>query len=239
MRIPLFCPVCTMNAPMASGDILQAAAAPITDSGAYFVRCEAGHELSVILQLHRFQALAEIALQAIIDGYYREAVTSFAASMERVFEFYIACVWISQGVAMTDRQQRWKMVAASSERQIGLFIGVYCAQTGASPVLISQKQTEFRNEVVHKGRIPSENQAVDYGQAVANVVLPLLAELQGKHAEAITVITNARNVLAMKDIKQGIPVSLGIGAIFEPANAHAGIALRDEVTKRRNRGPII
>ncbi len=46
----------------------------------------------------RFEVLTETAMQAIVDGYYREAVASFAASLERIFQFYVEVVTHSKGI---------------------------------------------------------------------------------------------------------------------------------------------
>lgn len=54
-----------------------------------FFECQKGHKNFVILQEERFETLFQIGANAIIDGYYREAVNSFTTSLERFYEFSI------------------------------------------------------------------------------------------------------------------------------------------------------
>lgn len=61
----------------------------INDSGVYTTTCRNGHTNSAISQQHKHETLFELATFAILDGYYREAVMSFAASLERFYEFVI------------------------------------------------------------------------------------------------------------------------------------------------------
>ena len=67
----------------------ECARVEICDDGKYEVTCTRGHKETVILQQQKFEILFEIGAHAIIDGYYREAVSSFAASLERFYEFSI------------------------------------------------------------------------------------------------------------------------------------------------------
>lgn len=53
------------------------------DDGCYEVVCRRGHSTVTLLQEEKYEVLFEIGVNAILDGYYREAVASFAASLER------------------------------------------------------------------------------------------------------------------------------------------------------------
>jgi hypothetical protein len=46
----------------------------------------------------KFEVLFDLAANAIVDGYYREAIASFAASLERFFEFFVHVACLKQGV---------------------------------------------------------------------------------------------------------------------------------------------
>jgi hypothetical protein len=61
----------------------------IRADGLYTGKCPNGHDLLIGTQTRPHEMLFGIALNAIIDGYNREAVSSFAARMERYFEFAI------------------------------------------------------------------------------------------------------------------------------------------------------
>lgn len=56
--------------------------------------------------------LFEIALNAIVDGYQREAVSSFAASIERFYEFAIRVLTRTSQVPRDIIESAWKAVAA-------------------------------------------------------------------------------------------------------------------------------
>ena len=56
---------------------------------------------------------------------------------------------------------------------------------GTKPALLSNSKIKFRNEVIHKGKIPTKEQAFKYGQAVLDVVRPLLARLKKDYSEAV------------------------------------------------------
>jgi hypothetical protein len=56
-------------------------------SGKLTLRCEQGHTTVVALSIPAFELLFDFGCSALLDGYTREAVTSFASSLERFEEF--------------------------------------------------------------------------------------------------------------------------------------------------------
>jgi len=60
----------------------------LLDHGDYEVKCEVGHVSLVNLDNLKFELLFELGINAHVDGYAREAVTSFASSLERFQEFF-------------------------------------------------------------------------------------------------------------------------------------------------------
>jgi hypothetical protein len=56
-------------------------------SGKLTVRCKQGHITVVTLPIPAFELLFDLGCSALLDGYSREAVTSFAVSLERFEEF--------------------------------------------------------------------------------------------------------------------------------------------------------
>lgn len=85
MRIGLICPTCAQK----QGGTGTWFRETIREDRLYTGKCPKGHGLLLALQTLPHEMLFEIALNAIYDGYYREAVTSFCSSMERFFEFAI------------------------------------------------------------------------------------------------------------------------------------------------------
>jgi hypothetical protein len=96
MIVRLFCPKCAHEVLKSLVDYAEVEAplpvTKLTDDGTYEVRCGRGHISSVRLLNAKFELLFEMGLNALVDGYGREAVSSFAASLERFYEFYWRCV---------------------------------------------------------------------------------------------------------------------------------------------------
>jgi hypothetical protein len=182
MRLPIVCPQCMKDD---IGSARPIAAVGFRDDGRYEVACPKGHQAVVLLQQQKFELLFDIGAYAIADGYYREAVSSFAASLERFYEFFIRALMLQKGIAPAVIDGTWKTVAAQSERQLGAFTFLYALEFGRPPQLLSRGRVDFRNDVVHKGRIPTRPEALDYGQAVLDVVRPILKAAQGRFSEGV------------------------------------------------------
>lgn len=84
----------------------------------------------------------------------------------------------------------WRNVAAQSERQFGAFVFLYALEFGRPPKLLDQKWIELRNEVIHKGKIPTKDEALQYGQDVLDVVRPILREMQERLQDGVKQTVN-------------------------------------------------
>jgi hypothetical protein len=166
MRTGLICPLCAE----AAGGIGTFFVETIREDGLYTGKCPNGHDLLIATQTLRHEMLFEIALNAIADGYYREAVSSFAASIERFFEFSIAVLASTRAVAPEVFSAAWKKVSSQSERQLGAYVFLYVVSFGAVPQLLSNKMVELRNDVIHKGVLPERRDAVIFGAAAYEVI---------------------------------------------------------------------
>ena len=136
------------------------------DSGKLTFRCEKGHTTVVTMPIPAFELLFDFGCSALLYGYSREAVTSFASSFERFQEFTCRFLLARRNVSLEGVEAWWKEVARQTERQIGSFVAVWIADFHGPPPLLPQKLVEFRNDCVHKGRIPPESEAKAYGEAV-------------------------------------------------------------------------
>lgn len=158
---------------------------PFNESGAYSFRCAQGHVHEIVLAQMRFEVLAETAMQALVDGYYRDAVASFMASLERVYQFYCEVVFLSKGDNLSSFEGTWKLVSSQSERQLGMFIALYHIENEAPPPLLASKYVTFRNRVIHQGVVPSEKEAIDFAQAVVDLVQPFLNNMMPRYTKEI------------------------------------------------------
>ncbi len=135
-------------------------------SGKLTLRCEQGHTTVVTLPIPTFELLFDFGCSALLDGYPREAVTSFASSFERFEEFMCRFLLARRNISFEGVDAWWKEVATSSERQMGSFVALWISDFFGPPPLLPKKLVELRNDCVHKGRIPPESEANAYGEAV-------------------------------------------------------------------------
>jgi len=87
----------------------------------------------------------------LLDGYPREAGTSFATSFERFEEFTCRFLLARGNVSFEGVDTWWKELATSSERQIGRFVALWISDFFGPSPLLPKKLVEFRNDCVHKG----------------------------------------------------------------------------------------
>ena len=184
MRLPFSCMECTFGE-----DKLPVPPYPtyveLKDDGRYEFTCPQGHKTVTILQQQKFELLFEIGAYALIDGYYRESVASFTASLERFYEFFVRVVFLRERLQNGDFEEAWKMMSSQSERQLGAYIASYLIVFKSPPTPLSNSNVKFRNSVIHKGVIPSKKEAIQFGQAIMNIINPVLSRLIDKYPEEI------------------------------------------------------
>lgn len=219
MRIPLSCMQCSKETGQPDSTCYPA---ELQDSGLYRLVCKNRHETFICLQEQKFEVLFELALNAIVDGYYREAVASFSSSLERFYEFYLRVMCVKRGLDDARVERAWKAVSKQSERQFGAYAFTYLLETGTVAPTLPEQKVAFRNEVIHKGRIPLRSEAVTYGENVLQVISPILDHLKKTDHEHVgkvvwTHITNTRQKI------EGAPrvAFLSIATTVSVASTHA------------------
>jgi hypothetical protein len=184
---------------------------PFTDDNILEFTCSEGHKNALYLNNYKFTVLFEVGIFAITDSYYREAVSSFTAALERFYEFYIQLVMEKFKVEAEIFAKGWKEMRNQSERQLGAFISAYMIQNGKMPPLLKQKDVEFRNSVVHKGTIPTKEDAINFGNAVLNIINTILTEIHRdldyeqralfeKRSEGLVKIAEQKNITAQTNL---------------------------------------
>ncbi|RTZ13561.1 hypothetical protein EJ063_19645 [Vibrio aquaticus] len=202
--------------------------AELQDSGLYTLECRHGHKTNISLQNHRYEVLFELGLNAILDGYYREAISSFTSSLERFYEHAINVICIGHDISVEQRDEVWKMVSAQSERQYGAFSYLYLFGCKDIPPKLPRSKIELRNNVVHKGKIATKAQAIAYGEAVMGVVLPVLARLEQQYSDAIQTLVweHLANIREASD-KVSRPVTMNVGSIL--SNMENSLTLEEKI----------
>lgn len=180
MLLNLFCGECIKES-MKNNDLftveIMVPVSQISESGIYDVICDKGHKTKVAVLNNKFELLFDLGFNGLIDGYYREAVSSFTASLERFYEFFIR-VALHNEIKIDLIEDVWKSVKSQSERQLGAYIFLYLKTVGGKPLLLNNNTVSFRNDVIHKGYIPDKEQALEYGENVRKIVNDAIYEMK-------------------------------------------------------------
>ena len=155
----------------------------LNDENLYEFICPKGHRTLTQLQEKKFEILFDLASMALLDGYTKEAVSTYASSLERFIEFYILVVSLKNEVLIDDFIKTWKLMSRQSERQLGAFFILQLL--GKKDVKWEEKYVSFRNKVVHQGYIPKSEEAIEYGQYVLSFISKLLKELNEESPESL------------------------------------------------------
>jgi glutamyl/glutaminyl-tRNA synthetase len=145
----------------------------IRDDGIYEFKCPEGHQSLTVLRTPKHEVLFTIASNALLGGYLRDAVASFAASLERFYEFAIRVICREKAISQQEFEKCWKSISKQSERQLGAFTMLWFVEMGDPPNLLSNKMVELRNQVIHQGKIPTYQNCIEFGQAVIDVISPI------------------------------------------------------------------
>jgi hypothetical protein len=141
----------------------------IKDEPIYDVNCSKGHKTQCLLMNEKFEVLFDLGFNGFIDGYYREAVLSFASALERFHEFLIRVI-LHDDVNSRIFDDAWKIVRNQSERQLGAFVFLYLLKIKECPPMLNEQDVAFRNGVIHKGYIPTSDETIEFGENVRSVV---------------------------------------------------------------------
>ena len=150
------------------------------NEGIYNVECPKGHHFSVDILSHHFQVLFENGIHALFDNYFIESFVSISASYERFIEYFLRVVSISNGIPQSEIENTWKELSKQSERQFGAFFMVYLIEFGEKPSQLSNKMKELRNNVIHKGHLPSQRDCISYGDSVLAFIRPIISLLKSQ-----------------------------------------------------------
>lgn len=200
MRVPLACWTCTID------EAEEYKLREYNDTGKYFHTCKNGHKNVLLVENHRFELLFDMGMHAISRGFYREGIANFASSLERFQEFVIKTLCLKSKVEWEDMFNAWKNVAAQSERQLGAFIFLYLQEFKVQPIILKNDEVKLRNKVIHKGKIPTRKQSIEFGQKIMQMICPVIAELKYEYGE----FYNDIEVRNMNSLKEGIPSDTNI-----------------------------
>lgn len=150
----------------------------LNEDGIYNYKCPNNHIQWTFIHEHLFQILFDLGVLALSDSYTREAISSFATSLERFYEFIIKLILLSENRSEKLLEKLWKHISLQSERQLGAFISLYASKFNKLPTLPVTKLVKFRNDVMHKGKIPNEVETLEYGQSISDIIFDGLFDLR-------------------------------------------------------------
>ena len=147
----------------------------LDDTGLHELECEQGHRTIHILEHPKWETLFEMALIALSDGYTREAVATLAASIEEFYRAFTKAMLRRRDVSDSAAENFWKLLDRA-EPQFGAFVTTYLLEKGHAPPFPDRKSTEFRNAVIHRGKIPKLEEVMEYGEKIVAFLVPLYKE---------------------------------------------------------------
>lgn len=184
-----------------------------------YIKCSRGHQSAYVLQSQKFEVLMESGANALSAGFTLEACASFAAALERLYEFALRVFIVQKGLPDESYAAMFKEMSRQSERQLGAFMALYLIEVG-QPYKPNAKITEFRNSVIHKGQIPTPEEANAFCSNVYGTVLEITDQLRNKLPEAVNRVVMLDLRERHEKLEPGVPRATAAGcAFFSLANA--------------------
>ncbi|WP_157371841.1 hypothetical protein [Vibrio sp. MEBiC08052] len=106
--------------------------------------------------------------------------------------------------------------------------------------MLTEDQVAFRNNVIHKGKIPSKDEAIKYGQNVMDIIRPMLIFMKDKkRRKYLSDVTHKMNKERWNNVINGEDVSkqklssirMTLGLHYEPLDQRS---LEEIVSSRLN-----
>lgn len=183
------------------------------------VECSRGHKSALVLQSQKFEVLMESGASALAAGFTLEACASFSAALERLYEFAIRVFMVNKGINDDAYAAMFKEMARQSERQLGAFMALYLTEIG-SPYKPNKNITEFRNAVIHKGQIPTPEEALTFCANVYGSVLATTDQLRQRFPHALSKAVMLDLLERNQKLPPDLPRATGAGGmLFSLANA--------------------
>jgi len=216
MRLPVPCADCCRANGIRTGNIPKEFIFEVAIEGPnrFEIKCPNGHKSLLFLKQPAFKILFESGCLAFVDGYYREAVGTFTAALERFFEYWVKAKLVERNVSEDDLKKTWNIVSRQSERQYGAFLFIYLAETNSCPPDLEklEKYKNFRNDVIHKGKFPSNDETRQYAEDILRFIARLNNELQTQAASAIKWLED-QQASEVRDIPNSAKIPTIVGRV--------------------------
>lgn len=160
MRILEKCPICS-----------QENIVVINENRLIEMRCTNNHSYRIWVQSHLSELLFDRACLFLINGYYREAVFNFYASLERFREFFVKFFLLKKNIADDQIKYFLKEISGNSENQYGAYLHAFTSEN-LQEIGVNEKNTirAGRNPVIHKGHFSNEEECKKYGDNIFKLI---------------------------------------------------------------------
>jgi hypothetical protein len=166
---------------------------PISEELYYTFICDRGHENKYTVANTRFGLLFESGLYAFLDGYNREAVSSYYVALERFYEHVTTMFLLYENQFSFEEIQSLKKTIYLSERSYGAFCTIYLMKFRKPLIPFDSKQflneinvkftnfenspVKFRNKIIHEGYIPNHEETLSYAKVVGGFISKITNEI--------------------------------------------------------------
>jgi hypothetical protein len=160
------------------------------DDGLAIVECSAGHKTALMVQSSKFEMLLESGATALLEGFTFEACAGFSSALERFYEFAIRVICHARGMLDENGNPSktfattFASMSRQSERQLGAFMLLHAMEFD-EPYAPPSKLVEFRNNVIHKGEIPTLEDAQKFCAEVYTIISSMFVKVNAKYPENI------------------------------------------------------
>lgn len=163
---------------------------PISDSGIYDFECNTQfrHKNSILITNLKSDLLYDSAINAFNDGYLRESISSFYASLENFYIEIIKYLLSKSNISIKDRNKVIKSPMKQSERKLGAFYALFLSQINKIPPVFDEKLVGTRNNVIHGTYYPTKKDVIEFGIEIANYIFTVLNMLNEKYINSYSEI---------------------------------------------------
>ncbi len=177
------------------------------------IECSRHHKSVLLLQSQKFEVLLESGANALAAGFTLEAAASFSSGLERFYEFCTKVISAHRNMSPAVYEQMFKEMANQSERQLGAFLVLHAIEFGVAYVP-NKKIIEFRNSVIHKGRIPTPDEVTSFCERVYSEILLLTQRMEQNCSLAINEVISQDLRRRAEAVPKGVPIATSTGTTF-------------------------
>lgn len=170
MKVLSCCTECLRNNEIIGNDVPHFYVVNYKD-GICEYKCMNGHKNRFVVQNEKYELLFDSAIVAFYDGYNRECVLNISSALECFYEYAIGqMVFFKNEGNYSDVKTFLSKVDKRSECREGTFYGI-CKIVFGKNLTIKEKMKNLRNDVIHNGYFPSDDETMEYARCVFNFII--------------------------------------------------------------------